>query len=364
MLTYLILAQQLQGDTMTGVESHQSTSHPAILRRHWPCSTFQSDVVVYFIRSLRATKNIMGLSTMVLTLPALGQDVQLGMLYDIRTAQFFSGVSLWSNSIVNARQTLDDHVVQNTEFTYSNSLEQARSHVALDVEGSLSLDLGIIKATGSAKYLNDKQSSSFEARIDVSCTVVRRTRRIPQEILGSMQYERNLDDPRFTHFVAEVVEGGSATLSFVQSCSSSEEAKKVTGRLEAKITKLPIRGKAKVEFSEESKSVFESLKISYSGAIAENVSNVEEACRVAREMPTKLGQQFNTLSYKLLPLTVLRSTVNREIRHLDANLVVKTAEALKAGTVAGLKLKDVMEQDGLNTPVNTVLFKGYFIFIS
>jgi hypothetical protein len=154
-------------------------------------------------------------STVAPTLPALGQDVQLGMLYDVRTAQFFGGVSLWNNDVVNAKQTLDDNEVQNAEFTCSYSLDEARNHVALDVEGSLSLDLGIIKAIGSAKYLSNKKLSTFEARADVSCTVVRRTRRIPQEILASMQHERMLEDPHFTHFVAEVVEGGSATLSFV-----------------------------------------------------------------------------------------------------------------------------------------------------
>jgi hypothetical protein len=288
-------------------------------------------------------------STVAPTLPALGQDVQLGMLYDVRTAQFFGGVSLWNNDVVNAKQTLDDNEVQNAEFTCSYSLDEARNHVALDVEGSLSLDLGIIKAIGSAKYLSNKKSSTFEARADVSCTVVRRTRRIPQEILASMQHERMLEDPHFTHFVAEVVEGGSATLSFVQSCSSSEDAKKVLGELRVKIVKLPVGGTAKVEFSQESESVSEGLKISYSGAIAENASNLEDARRIAREMPTKLRQQLNTLYYKLLPLTILDSTVNREIRNLDANLVTKTAAALKAGTMARLKLKDVVEQDAFHS---------------
>ncbi|KAK0512138.1 hypothetical protein JMJ35_005266 [Cladonia borealis] len=283
--------------------------------------------------------------TEVLTLPALGQDVQLGMLYDVRTAQFFGGLSLWNNNVVNAEQTLDEHAVQNADFTYSYSLDEARNHVTLDVESSLSLDLGLIKATGSARYLNNKKSSTFEARVDVSCTIVRRTRRIPQEILASMQHERNLENPHITHFVAEVVEGGSATLSFVQSCPSSEDVKKILGQLKAKIMKLPVRGKASVEFSEESESIFDNLKIFYSGAMAENVANIDDARRVAHEMPTKLRQQLNTLYYKLLPLTVLDSTVRRIIRKLDANLVNKTAAALKAGTMARFRLKDQTEQE-------------------
>ncbi|KAI2471704.1 hypothetical protein F4781DRAFT_386374 [Annulohypoxylon bovei var. microspora] len=292
--------------------------------------------------------------TMALTLPALGQDTQLGMLYDVRNAQFFDGVSLWDNEMVNAKQTLDDHAVQNAEFTYSTSLDQARSHVSLDAESSLNLDLGMINATGSAKYLNNKKSSRFEARVDCSCTVVRRTRRIPQEILASMQYQRNIDDPRFTHFVAEVVEGGSATLSFVQPCSSSKEATKISRELQAKIVEVLVSGQTKVEFTKESESTFENVNISYSSSIAENVSSIKDARRVACEMPAKLALQLNTLSYKLLPLTVLHSTTNRKICKLDANLVNKTATALKAGTMARLGLKDLMQQEAFQTSLPTI----------
>ncbi|KAI1213276.1 uncharacterized protein F4807DRAFT_257179 [Annulohypoxylon truncatum] len=288
---------------------------------------------------------MMDCSDAVITLPALGQDVQLGMLYDVRDAQLFAGLSLWDDKVVNAHQELEDHKVQNAGFIYSTSLDESRSNAALDVEGSLSLDLGIVKATGPAKYLNDNKSSRFEARVDSSCTIVRCTRRISQETLSSMKYERNLDNPRFTHFVAEVVEGGSATLSFVQSCSSSEEATKVSGELKVEILKIPVSSSAKVDYSNESKFIFDNVNISYSGAMTENVSNIEDARRVSREMPAKLALQLNTISYKLLPLSVLDNKVNRMIRKLDDNLVAKTAAALKAGTMVRLELKNVVEQD-------------------
>ncbi|KAK4031565.1 hypothetical protein C8A01DRAFT_21239 [Parachaetomium inaequale] len=49
----------------------------------------------------------MSLSTIVLPKPALGQDVQLGMLYDVRSGQFFASLSLWDNDVVNAKQQLE-----------------------------------------------------------------------------------------------------------------------------------------------------------------------------------------------------------------------------------------------------------------
>ncbi|KAK6523032.1 hypothetical protein TWF281_002454 [Arthrobotrys megalospora] len=282
---------------------------------------------------------------MILSQPALGQDVQLGMLYNACSSQFFAGVSLWDNDVVNANQKLDEEKVLCTDFDFSCSLEEARKNSALDVEGSLSLDLKLFSATGSAKYLNDSKSSMHEARVNVSCTIVRRTRRIPQEVLASLKYEKYLDDPRYTHYVAEVVEGGSATLSFVRSCSSAEEAKKLTGELKMNIVRIPIEGGAKVEFSDKYESKFENVNVSYSGAMAENVSTLEDARRVAGEMPTKLAKQLNTLRYKLLPLSVLDSRVKRLIRSLNANLVTETAAALKAGTTASLRLRDLVEED-------------------
>ncbi|KAI2624052.1 hypothetical protein GGS21DRAFT_325573 [Xylaria nigripes] len=276
--------------------------------------------------------------------PALGQDVQLGMLYNARTSQFFGGLSLWDNTVVNAKQELDEKTVQNADFYYSYSLEEARKNNYLDVEGSLGLDLKLFSATGSARYLNDKKSSAHEARVDMSCTIVRRTRRIPQEVLSSLKYEKYLDNQEFTHFVAEVAEGGSAALSFVRSCSSTEEVKKVTGELKMRIMAIPVKGVAQVNFLEKDESMFENMKISYSGAIAENVSNLEDARRIAREMPTSLAKQLNTLRYKLLPLSVLDSKANRLIRSLDSGLVAKTAAVLKAGTTAGLDLADLVSQ--------------------
>ncbi|XEU95058.1 hypothetical protein FSHL1_000342 [Fusarium sambucinum] len=280
-------------------------------------------------------------------LPALGQDVQLGMLYNVRTSELFAGISLWDNAVVNNEQTKDESKVQNAEFYYSTSIEDSRKKSALDVEGSLALDLKIIQATGSAKYLSDTKSSTHEARLDASCTVTRWTRRIPQETLSSMKYHRTLDNPRFTHFVAEVVEGGSATISLVRSASSEEEAKEIAGDLKATLVGVPINGSAKLEYKDVSDANRENVKISYSGAIAENVSTWEDARRIATEMPTKLAKQTNTLFYKLLPVDLLDSNANRLIRSLDAGIVNRTAVVLKTGTTARLRLEELLQHEVL-----------------
>jgi hypothetical protein len=199
----------------------------------------------------------------------------------------------------------------------------------------------MLSAEGSAKYPNEKKSSKHEARLNVSCVIERRTRRIPMEVLSKMTYEKNLENGPYTHFVAEVVEGASATLTFVRSCSSEEESKEIAGELKVKIVSIPVSGSARVEFKEGSQKLMENVKISYSGAMAENVTSFEDAQRVAKEMPLKLMTQMNTLKYKLLPLSLLDSKANKLIRSIDTGLVNKTAETLKAGNEAVLALKEV-----------------------
>ncbi|KAH8728828.1 hypothetical protein GQ44DRAFT_757223 [Phaeosphaeriaceae sp. PMI808] len=258
-------------------------------------------------------------TTEVITQPALGQDLELGVLYDARTSQFFGVLSLWKHDIVNAKQ-----------YSFSYSIEEARSNS--DLKGSISLDLKLFSTTSSAKYLGKSKSNTHEARLNASCTI---------KVLSTMTCGNHLDNPQFTHFFAEVVKGGSATLSFVKTSSTEEESKKASRELKISIVKIPINGTAKVDFSDGSENKFENVRISYSGAMAENVGNLEDANRVAREMPTKLAKQMNTLSYKLLSLSLLGSEANRLIRSLNDVLLNNTAAVLKAGTAARLKLEDL-----------------------
>ncbi|KAI4238684.1 MAG: hypothetical protein LQ349_000927 [Xanthoria aureola] len=259
--------------------------------------------------------------------PALGQNIQLGMLYDVRSQQFFGDISLWKDYDVNAVQAKDD-----TEYRYTYSLDEARNDSSLNVEVSLALDLKVFSAEGSAKYLNEKKSSKHEARLNVSCLIECRTRRIPMEVLSKMTYEKNLETGPYTHFVAEVVEGASATLIFASSCSSEDEAKQITGELKIKIVSIPVSGSARMDFREGSKNLME---------ISGSRKPVEDVQRVAKEKPSMLMIQMNTLEYKLLPPSLLDSRVNRLIRNSDTGLVNRTAEALRAENEAILTLKEV-----------------------
>ena len=131
----------------------------------------------------------------------------------------------------------------------------------------------MVKVSGSAKYLSDSKTSSHEARLDASYTIVRRTRRIPQETLAKMKDEAKLDDKRFTHYVGEVVEGASATVSIVKSISAEEEDKNISEELKVIPVGVPVSGSAKIEYKSLEKKDRENMKISYSGPLAESCTS-------------------------------------------------------------------------------------------
>jgi hypothetical protein len=176
--------------------------------------------------------------------------------------------------------------------------------------------------------------------------VTRRTRRIPQEVLASLKHEKYLTDQRVTHFVAEVVEGGTATLTFRQSCASSQEMKRITGEMEGKLRKLDsIGANGWLDIENENESSFEHARISFSGAVTRNVSNFEDARKLAGELPTLLANQMNTLSYTLHPLSNLDATVPRLLRNLDLKIIDKTAAAVNAGRAMMLDVKEIHDDD-------------------
>ena len=84
--------------------------------------------------------------------------------------QFFSH----TNNDNHHQNTSGREKVQNTDYNHSYSIGDARRNAGLDAECSLDVDLGLLKVEGSAKHLNNKQPTTFEARVDVTCTVVRR----------------------------------------------------------------------------------------------------------------------------------------------------------------------------------------------
>eukprot|EP00187_Rhodella_violacea_P013306 CAMPEP_0184711210 /NCGR_PEP_ID=MMETSP0314-20130426/1894_1 /TAXON_ID=38298 /ORGANISM="Rhodella maculata, Strain CCMP 736" /LENGTH=1310 /DNA_ID=CAMNT_0027173257 /DNA_START=59 /DNA_END=3991 /DNA_ORIENTATION=+ len=279
-----------------------------------------------------------------ITRNALGYDAQLGMLFNAVNNTFYAGLSPWRSDDVERRpEEVEEHRVQHTEYKYSHSTHEAREKAGLSIEGMLELDLKLATAKGSAQYLSGSTTTKYSAEVHVTCTVVRRTRRIPSQTLNSMSFEGRLDNPCFTHYVGEVEEGGTATLSFVQECDSMEQQEKIQGLLQVKVSKLAkllttAEAEAKIDSNDEDKATFDKVTISYSGAMSKAVGSFDDACRLAVAMPEELKRQMNTLTYTLIPVSHLKNDARRLIRQLDAGLVERTSKALRDGVDARREL--------------------------
>jgi len=118
----------------------------------------------------------------------------------------------------------------------------------LSVEASLAVGVGMFKLEGSGKYLSNTKRSKHEVCFTATYSIENRTRRIPMEVISTIEHARQALDSGATHVVTSVEEGGSASMKFKFLASSAEEAKEISGRLKvvAQIAAVTIEGMAQV----------------------------------------------------------------------------------------------------------------------
>ena len=161
-----------------------------------------------------------------ITRHALGEQIELGTLFDAFTGQFCSSLSLWNKGDITSQQTITD--AHDIKLKVSSTVEELRNNSDLDANGALDIALGFVTLSGSAKYLDSTKSSTNEARIDVTCVKKNRVRSIPMETMIEMPHQNLvLRNPNITHFVCEVTEGATANISFRKSAQIAMRSKKL-----------------------------------------------------------------------------------------------------------------------------------------
>ncbi|CAK0910436.1 unnamed protein product [Prorocentrum cordatum] len=264
-----------------------------------------------------------------------GEQVEIGQLYNARTGGIIPSISLWRLDDIKAGQEVVS--CPDTTFDFTTSMKDLRKHHNLDAEGSVEIDFGIFALSGSAQYLKNTQHHEHEARVDVSCTVVKHRRYMPMELLKNMKFQNFLDDPRVTHVVAEVYEGGTGNITFTKKCSSKGDQTRISGALAGKLKAfIPISGKLSMDWEEGEEEDFEGTDISVRGAIKQTVGTIEDAARVGKELPTKLSELNNSLKMVLLPLSFVDSEARRVVTRLDARTMEDVSAALE--TAEGVHL--------------------------
>lgn len=139
-------------------------------------------------------------------LPGLGGTVDLGQLYDARNGTYFAGMSPWDASHISSQQIIRE--CPRTMFSHAVGVEEVFKKKGLDIEGSVSVSFGLFSVSGSASVLQQSKSNLHEASVTIVCKYQNRVRILSMETLQHVTYQNVLKDSRYTHFVAEVEDGG------------------------------------------------------------------------------------------------------------------------------------------------------------
>eukprot|EP00118_Oscarella_pearsei_P014135 m.119254 g.119254 ORF g.119254 m.119254 type:complete len:1286 (+) comp37681_c0_seq2:88-3945(+) len=253
-----------------------------------------------------------------IVLPSLGHQLELGQFYDACANTFYDGLSAWTAEEVQRTQMTVE--CPQTDFRLSTSNSERDESAGLNVEGSVSVKLELFKVSGSAKYLNETKTHAYEARVGATCWVKTRERTMPMEQLMNLKYDKVLKNPKLTHFVSKVVEGGQAHLSFSKQCSSTEEETDLKGELAGTIKQLvsldgSLNVDKKDEMIEKHKSCEVQLTCDYSPQ--HSIVTFARAIEEAEHFPQCLKGKTHTLEVHLLPVETLDSTELRICRSLD-----------------------------------------------
>nr|XP_045610672.1 uncharacterized protein LOC123765879 [Procambarus clarkii] len=274
----------------------------------------------------------------ILTLAALGRPFSLGMLYDCRTDNVIPGITLWDQAKLKEKAVQENHT-SDFKFIASDSLEDKA--LALDVSASLKLSFlgGMIKLSGSGKYLEERKSSMHQERVTLQYKCTTKSEQLTMEQLGQgqVQHPYVFDHGTATHVVTGIEYGGHAFFVFDRQSSSSSYNKEVHGDLKAMIEKIPslqIDGAGQIDITENERKKVENFSCRIVGdfRLRENPSSFEDAVRIYKNIPTLLGEHGQNavpVKVSLYPLALLDSKASKLVREISINLTRGTERIIE-----------------------------------
>ena len=285
-----------------------------------------------------------------ITRHALGEQIELGTLFDATTGQFYSSLSLWNHKDIESQQIITD--AHDIKLKVSSTVEELRNNSDLDANGALDIAFGFVKLNGSAKYLSSSKNTTNEARIDVTCIKKNRVRSIPMETMIEMPHQNLvLRNPNITHFVCEVTEGATANISFRKKCSNNDEIKEIGGKMSGELKKIVsgVKISGGVTHTTGDTKNIDEYTIEVDGVVDVPISSFEDVAKAARDMPETLKNYNNTLTVKLLPISLVFSDENRIVRSLDDKTISRLAKTLDKTTKSLASLEDLQKLGCIKT---------------
>ncbi|CAL4098549.1 unnamed protein product [Meganyctiphanes norvegica] len=264
----------------------------------------------------------------VMQIQAIGRPFKLGMLYDCRSDTLIPGITLWSKEKLEKDLTVKKESTQSMKIEASDNLSDKASLINIDAYLKLSFLGGLVSVSGSAKYLDDRISSSHQERVTLKYECTTKFEHLSMQTLAveNIDYPTVFDKQDATHVVTGIQYGARALFLFDKQHVSSEEKRKVGGAVEVIVKSIPsfqIEGGATLDLKDEQKEVSKSLNCTFYGDVRPktNPTTFEEAIQVYKGLNELVGEHGEPLTIWLYPLEKLDSKAAKLAREISSNLI-------------------------------------------
>ncbi|XP_031419342.1 cytolytic toxin-alpha-like [Clupea harengus] len=285
-----------------------------------------------------------------LVVSALSRPLDLGTLYNVRNDKLVAGFSLWKTEDIQSKTRVSPQ--PNTRFQVSMSESLSEKTSLLDVSASVKASFlcGLVEVGGSAKYLNQKTSSSRQCSVTLGYHV-------NTEVKELMISELETPKPELfamtdaTHVVTQVLYGADAFMEFQEMASDDSKKQEIQGNLTVMIKKIPtieISGDGSLNMDDQDKKKVKNCSCKFNGDfyLKDLPSTFEEAVKVYKELPSLLGEKGEKavpVKVWLYPLSKLSNTESKLKRMITDTLVSQLEKVMDEFHQAEVRTNDLLK---------------------
>jgi hypothetical protein len=231
--------------------------------------------------------------------------VRLGTLYDGASDSLMTPLNLWNDSTIQANKIRQDTITStHTSSTTETLLDRMN---LLDIDASLALSFmgGLVKVSGSAKYLHNAQLTDNYVRVTLDYKSTLFSELLPFEV--GKDNIHLCETKQATHVVTEITYGLNAYFLFEKSVYSKEEKKTVSGQLKAVVQAVPsfsIDAEITATLNEEETKVKNSMSLTFYGTtlLDESPTTFDQAVKVFQSMPSLAKASNSAVAFTLTPI--------------------------------------------------------------
>uniref|UniRef100_A0AAV2KR97 Fibronectin type-III domain-containing protein n=1 Tax=Knipowitschia caucasica TaxID=637954 RepID=A0AAV2KR97_KNICA len=267
------------------------------------------------------------------------------------------GLTLWDHEKLKEYMTERPQPNSEFEIVASESISDKSSSLGVDAALKASFLSGLIKVNGSAKYLEDTQTSKQQARVTLKYKTTTRFRELTMNQLGrgNIKHPFVFEKGLATHVVTDILYGAQAFFVFDRELSDSENIQDIQGNLKILIKKIPcisIKGGGALKMEDKDRENINKFSCKFHGDfnLPQSPMTFEDAVKVYKDLPKLLGPDGENavpVTVWLLPLTELDSSAAQLVRQISVGLVFEVEKTLEHLADLDMKCHDNLKSAAL-----------------